>query len=281
MFYMVADAMCLLHAKGYAHLDVKASNLMVRAFSTGDEQHPYLFLPQVIDLSMADRLGSMLCSTTGTPGWRLMDSLPLNPVGEMAVGCQQDKVGLSHVFLGVLLLASAERCSSGPPTAHVLQQQQQQQQQPRDGVLVRQVLQEVPAYSLLGNLQQLVDCMPPQMQPDSPALMDLLCTVLVAAQAFLQQYPAPEAGQQRPEEDFSGSDSDSWVFEHAADEHSNPVTPQDQQLLALRDRLSEQLSGQPGKLTAMYQAMHSAMGSDDWQDVVAGKREWAPGLHGS
>jgi serine/threonine protein kinase len=95
---MVANAMSLIHTQRYVHLDVKPSNLMVRAFSTGDEQHPYPFLPQVIDLSMADKLSSMLCSdssTTGMPGWQLMDSLPLNPAGEMAVGCQQDKVGLS------------------------------------------------------------------------------------------------------------------------------------------------------------------------------------------
>jgi hypothetical protein len=268
--FMVVDAVSLLHAVGYAHLDIKSSNLMLRMFSTGDLQHPYLFLAQVIDLSMSDRLGSMVCTATGTRDWRLMDNLPLNPAGEMAVSHQQDKVGLGHAFLDMLLLASAACRSSGPPTVHVLQQLQLQ-----DGAFQRQVLQEVPAYSLLGNVQQLVDCMPLQMQPDSEGALGLLYTVLSAVQAFLQQYPAPEAGQQRPEEDSSASDADSWAEEPAADAHATPGVPQDQQLSALRARLFEQLSGQPGQLMAMYEAMYSAMASTDWHDIAAGKSKLA------
>jgi hypothetical protein len=93
------------------------------------------------------------------------------------------------------------------------------------------------------------------MQPDGPGLIDLLCIVLMAVHAFWQQYPVPKAGQQRPEEDSFGSDSDSWVAEPAADEHPSPVAPQDQQLPALRDRLFEQLSGPPGKLMAITYAL--------------------------
>jgi hypothetical protein len=57
---MVAVAMCLIHAQGYVHLDVKPRHLMVRAFNTGDEQHPYL-LSCHRSLTSARRTGSVAC----------------------------------------------------------------------------------------------------------------------------------------------------------------------------------------------------------------------------
>lgn len=269
--YMVVDATCLLHHLGYVHLDFKSSNLMMRLFSTSSAEQPYLLLPQIIDVSMADRQGSMVGATTGTKGSRIMDCSPRNPAGEVEVHPEGDSPGLAHVMLDFITAAAGP--SSGPPTAHVLLQQPSVQ-----GVLQRPVLQQVSAHTLLGNLQLLADCIPPNRQPEDEGQTGVLCTLLMWIQGFLHHSPAPLPAQQRPDEDALSSTSSlqlppKMTALPKAPAQKPAVQHFYQQLSALNNQLAQQLPALQGPLPAMYAAMHHAMGSCDWLDVAAGRSE--------
>jgi hypothetical protein len=276
--YMVVDAACLLHKLGYAHMDLKASNLMMRVFHTGSTAHPYLLLPQVIDTSMADRQGSMVGAITGTKGMRVMDSAPRKPAGEVEVRPECDSPGVAHIILDTITAPAG--LSSGPPKTHVLQQQQEAA---AAGAQQPQVLQEVSVHTLLGDLQQLADSIPPSKQPQDEGQVAVLCALLMWTQGLLHHGPAPQPTQQRPDDDAAFPSSSfrlparqQAALGASAKQPALQERPQHlyQQLSALNYQLAQLLPAMQGPLAAMYAAMHLAMGSDDWLDVAAGRSKW-------